>query len=327
MALRPEPGYDIRRGAVDDLSPRGGDNPPMAGNGTLDVLCIGHATRDAVAVVERWPRRDDRVIATDLVHSGGGPAATAAVTLARLGHRVGLVATVGDDATGRQIRDELAAEGVDVDEVAVVAGARSPTSLILVDAEAGTRAITAYLGTTGDVTLSRSARERVRTAEWVHVDHRGAALLPELEAARAKRLSVDAGNPGWGLDLRGLALFAPTRRFLTSRYPGRTMSAAIDEALQEGADTVVVTDGARGAVGARGGERVRVPAVRVDVRSTLGAGDVFHGALLAAFLRGLDLRGALAYASAAAALSCAGVDGRSAIPTSSDVERVLTAAA
>jgi sugar/nucleoside kinase (ribokinase family) len=70
-----------------------------------------------------------------------------------------------------------------------------------------------------------------------------------------------------------------------------------------------------------------VPAVRVDVRSTLGAGDVFHGALLAAFVRGLDLRPALAFASAAAALSCAGLDGRSAIPTSSDVERVLADAA
>jgi sulfofructose kinase len=161
----------------------------------------------------------------------------------------------------------------------------------------------------------------------VHVDHRGAALLGDLKAAGAKRLSVDAGNPGWDLDLRGLALFAPTRRFLAARYPGRTVPAAIDEALTEGAVTVVVTDGARGAVGARGDERVRVPAVRVDVRSTLGAGDVFHGALLAAFVRGLDLRPALAFASAAAALSCAGLDGRSAIPTSSDVERVLADAA
>jgi sulfofructose kinase len=51
-----------------------------------------------------------------------------------------------------------------------------------------------------------------------------------------------------------------------------------------------------------------------DMVSTLGAGDVFHGALLAAFARGLELRPALEKANAAAALSCRALDGRSAIP-------------
>ena len=59
-----------------------------------------------------------------------------------------------------------------------------------------------------------------------------------------------------------------------------------------------------------------MPGVPVDgLVSTLGAGDVFHGALLAAFVRGLDLLAALEQANAAAALSCRALDGRSAIPT------------
>ena len=325
-------GYDIRRGAGAppdgrDLSAGGRDNPPVAGPERFDVVCIGHATRDAIAEVERWPRRDDRVIASDLVHAGGGPAATAAVTLARLGHRVALVASVGDDDTGRAIRDELAAEGVDVDGVRVIPGARSATSLILVDPAAGTRAIAAYLGTTGPIALDDRARRRVAGAEWVHVDHRGAALLRELQRAGSRRLSVDAGNPGWDLDLRGIALFAPTRRVLAARHPGRSLSAAVSEALAEGAATVVVTEGARGALAARGDERFRVAAVPVSVRSTLGAGDVFHGALLAGLLRGSDLRGAVTFATVAAALSCRALDGRSAIPTAVELERALADAA
>ena len=53
--------------------------------------------------------------------------------------------------------------------------------------------------------------------------------------------------------------------------------------------------------------------------STLGAGDVFHGALLAAFAHGLELRDALTVANRTAALSCRALDGRSAIPAWDEV--------
>jgi sugar/nucleoside kinase (ribokinase family) len=49
------------------------------------VVCVGLATQDATLAVPRHPCADDRVIASKLVVAGGGPAATAAVTLARLG--------------------------------------------------------------------------------------------------------------------------------------------------------------------------------------------------------------------------------------------------
>ena len=65
--------------------------------------------------------------------------------------------------------------------------------------------------------------------------------------------------------------------------------------------------------------------VPVDVVSTLGAGDVFHGALVAAHVRDLPLDDALEYANHVAALSCLGLDGRSAIPTHDDVTARLRA--
>ena len=56
-------------------------------------------------------------------------------------------------------------------------------------------------------------------------------------------------------------------------------------------------------------------ACEADVVSSLGAGDVFHGAFLAGHVRGLRLTEALACANAAAAMSCRALDGRSGIPT------------
>ena len=58
--------------------------------------------------------------------------------------------------------------------------------------------------------------------------------------------------------------------------------------------------------------------------STLGAGDVFHGALLAMLHEGQTLADALAAANVAAGLSCRALDGRSAIPTRGELEKCLT---
>jgi sugar/nucleoside kinase (ribokinase family) len=65
------------------------------------------------------------------------------------------------------------------------------------------------------------------------------------------------------------------------------------------------------------------PAFEVDPVSTLGAGDVFHGALLAQLVRDVPLVEALTAASACAALSCRALDGRSAIPTARELDAVL----
>jgi len=72
------------------------------------------------------------------------------------------------------------------------------------------------------------------------------------------------------------------------------------------------------------GEEIAVPAAQAEVVSTLGAGDVFHGALVAQLFRDAPLADALAAANLAAALSCRALDGRSAIPTQEELTTCLT---
>jgi sugar/nucleoside kinase (ribokinase family) len=119
---------------------------------------------------------------------------------------------------------------------------------------------------------------------------------------------VDGGNPIPNLDLAHVDLYAPT------------------EATDDGrrAKLTVVTRGADGCVAYADGETIDVPGFPMeDVVSTLGAGDVFHGALVAALVRGLPLPDALVRANACAALSCRALDGRSAIPTWDELERSI----
>jgi sulfofructose kinase len=272
-----------------------------------DVVCVGLATRDTILAVPRHPAADELVLATDVAVAGGGPAATAAVALARLGIATAFVGAVGDDETGVFIRDGLEAEGVDVSELAVVPGRRSPESAIYVGP--GTRAIAAFRGDMGAPQLSERAVRLCRDAAWVHVDQTGFGSVP-----RDVRLSIDAGNPIEGLELAGVALYGPTETALERDFG--TAEAARDA----GAELVVVTRGAQGCTAHTADGAVEAAGVPLDDPvSTLGAGDVFHGALLAAFVHGRELPDALAFANRAAALSCRALDGRSAIPTLQEI--------
>jgi sugar/nucleoside kinase (ribokinase family) len=65
------------------------------------------------------------------------------------------------------------------------------------------------------------------------------------------------------------------------------------------------------------------PAFPVHTVDTLGAGDVFHGAFALAVTEGQELREALRFASAAAALKCTRFGGAFAAPQRAEVEALL----
>lgn len=269
----------------------------------MKVACVGLATHDTILAVPEHPSPDGRVVADDLVVAGGGPAATAAVALARLGVDVSFAGVVGDDDAGRFVRDGLAAEGVDVSLLQVVAGARTPQSVVLVKPD-GSRSI---VHRPGDAPFPDVEVD----ADWVHVDHAGYGHA-------TGRVSLDGGNPIAGLDLTGVALYAPTESRLRADF------GSAEAALAAGAELVVVTRGAGGSVAYTRDGAVEVAAYECEPVSTLGAGDVFHGALLAFLVRGEPIAEALRGANVAAALSCRALDGRSAIPTLNELERILT---
>ncbi len=284
------------------------------------VLCVGVATHDAIALVPRFPGPDERLVAQAVVHAGGGPTATAAVACTRLGVPAAFVGAVGEDALGEAVLAGLRAEGVDVSAVLRVPG-RTGSSVVVVDQGRGSRAICNQPGPVLSVPPGSPAARLIAAAEWVHVDQAGWGAARDLVRGR---LSVDAGNPIPGLSPRGVALFAPTMERLVDMFgPDVAPPALLRAALAAGAGCVVATNGAYGCLAAAGAEAWSVPALPGPVLSTLGAGDVFHGALLAAGVHGLDLPLRAAYANIAAALSCRGLDGRSAIPSHDEVMALL----
>jgi sulfofructose kinase len=294
------------------------------------VVCVGIATIDAIALVDRLPAGGERLPAREARLAGGGVAATAAVALARLGTPVAFVGRVGDDDAGRLVRDGLAAAGVDVAGLRTVPG-RTPVTLVLVEADTGERALVPDTRGVPPIALRDDDVARCADAEWIHVDQTGYPALAGLRAAGvATRVSLDGGNFVDALDLGTVDLYAPTERALVARYPGHSLDGALRLAVADGPRLVAVTRGAAGSIAAErtaiGGDPVisAVPAPNVPVLSTLGAGDVFHGALLAALVERRPLPEALRWANAAAALACRALDGRAAIPDRSELEGFLS---
>lgn len=299
------------------------------------VVVLGSATLDAIVRATSPIGRDSRTVAECGLVAGGGPAATAAVTLARLGVTTSFVGRVGADDAGTLIRAGLKREGVDVRFLRAIRGGRSPISTILVDPATGDRAISTFPGSIGRLELAPDELAFCGGAEWAHVDHVGWPAVPILRTRMARcAISVDGGNPIPDLDLRQVDLYAPAEGELR-RASGRTdADAGLTWAIESGVPLAVVTLGAEGALAAgtfdleqgRGVDLMRAPrdgvvrsrlavkAVTTTVVSTLGAGDVFHGALLAGLASGLSVRASLDQANWVAAASCAGLDGRSAIP-------------
>ena len=89
---------------------------------------------------------------------------------------------------------------------------------------------------------------------------------------------------------------------------------------------VCVTAGAGGCTWLDDGALRHLPAFAVEVVDTLGAGDVFHGALAVALGEGRGEAEAVRFASAAAALKCTRFGGRAGIPDRAEVDRFLAGA-
>ena len=287
---------------------------------------MGVITVDTIALVDQYPQEDERVVAQQISRAGGGPAAVAAVALSRLGIRSAIVGTIGDDADGKEVLRIFEKEGVDTSGVSI-GNTATAGSVIVASKKNSARAISTRQPVSQSP-LNESAKKLISAAEWLHVDHVGVTRLNEAGITRGKgpQISFDAGYGVEDFDPSLVDLFVPTDRQMALRYPGVTLSVALENDSTKSGNTVVATQGSAGSSGySPETGLVSASGFKVEVTSTLGAGDVFHGALIAQIIQGFELSQALRRANAVAALSCRGLDGQSMIPTTAELNAFLEA--
>ena len=291
---------------------------------SIEVVCLGIITIDTIALVEQYPGEDERVLAKQIIRAGGGPAAVAAVTLSRLGISTAIAGTIGDDEDGAEVLRIFAREGVDTSGISIGANATSG-SVIVASLANNSRAINTRQPMQ-QVALNSAAKKLISKAKWLHVDHVGITQLQAEKITRGAgpKISFDAGYNVADFDASQVDLFVPTDKQMELRFPGVNLGAAVESDAVAAKNVTVATQGSAGSTGYSGDSGlVQADGFKVDVVSTLGAGDVFHGALLAQVIQGYNLADSLKRANAVAALSCRGLDGQSMIPNTSELNSFL----
>ncbi|MBI3764294.1 MAG: carbohydrate kinase family protein [Chloroflexi bacterium] len=299
----------------------------------FDVVGLGVSTVDVVTLVEHFPAKEEVQRAFDMTVQGGGPVATAIVTLAGLGARTAMIDMIGDDWRGALIRGEFQRKGVCTDFIRLSEGHTSSTACVLVSCrDEGARSIVYFPGTTPELSSKDVPRAAIESATILHVNGRHwDACLQAIRVARdaGVEISFDGGAHRFRSEMRQIVPFADiciVARDFAERYTQETdIWKAADILLRSGPNLVVVTEGIRGSwVFPREGRPFHQPAYLLpNVVDTTGCGDVYHGAFLFGLLQGLELERIASFASAAAALNSQYLGGRSGIPDLKQVEAFL----
>jgi ribokinase len=280
-----------------------GGPPRMA-----EVIALGDATVDIVALLESYPPHGGDAQPLETVARLGGTALNTAMMLERLGIDTALVGRVGTDIFGDFILSQMEREGLSNRWME-----RDPTRLtglvyVAVTPE-GQRTMLGGAGANRNLAGCNLGEAVITRARWVHAASY-VALSPisldmtirTLNMARAARvpISLDIGSASMRLAPQLVAEVAARADVL---FPSEDTS----EPTQSG-QIVLRKLGAEGCTILTGNDRVIVPPFAVPVVDTTGAGDAFDAGFIAGRVRGLDVRSSalLANACGAAAVTVLG---------------------
>lgn len=283
---------------------------PAATSADPRGLFVGLATLDMVYRVPEHPGPNRKVVAVRQDLAAGGPAANAAVTFAALGGAARLVTGLGAHPLGRFAAAELAGRGVVVRDTAMEWAEPPAVASILVQDSTGERAVVSTHAAGMTVTPPDDLAVEVAKADVLLVDgHHPALALPAARAAAEAGVPVILDGGSWKLATEKLLPYVTVAACSADfRVPGCASPPEAARALARyGVVTVLVTRGPDPVLWWSGGWSGSVPVPQVVARDTLGAGDVFHGALCWAVALGADVvvpEAAVRFAAAVAALRC-----------------------
>jgi ribokinase len=298
----------------------------------MKVAGLGQCSLDFIAQVAEYPLEDTKEEALSVVVQGGGPVATALVSLSRLGLKTFFAGVVSDDEAGREIKRGLSAEGVGVGGLKVIKGGSSQVAFIVANRTKGTRTIFWKRPSfkkglaSGELKASDVKPTFIKGKKFLLLD--GLMRAASVRAARLARvcnvpIMLDAGRvrPGM-MELAALSDYiVGAEDFALGLAP--TPRAALLELAALKPRAATITLGPRGSITWADGKVFRTPAPRVGAVDTTGAGDVFHGGYIYGLLKGWDIKRTVEFASAFAALKCRRPGGRTGIPTLSETLRFM----
>lgn len=284
-----------------------------------DVVCAGVIVADHISSpISHLPGEGELVPADILTMEVGGCAANASIALARLGYRPSIAGRVGNDSFGRFVTETLRDHRVDVSELTVDPVEPTSQTLIINVVGQDRRFIHSFGANRGfcveDLELCLMSKPKVLYLG-------GFLVLPGLEASGLGKIfersrsegcivALDVVTPGPGPHLELLSTVLPhVDLFLPNTDEAALILGETDPARQArafrrmGAKTVIITQGARGAIYLDEGQLIEVGTYKVKCVDPTGGGDAFDAGYIAGLIEGRSAIDCLRLASAMGA-SC-----------------------
>lgn len=299
------------------------------------ITVIGSSNTNLVVKADRLPSEGETVFGERFIMACGGKGANQAIAIARLGRPVRFIGKIGKDLFGEKQLAQLERNNVEIRFVLRDEEHPSGVALIMVDKD-GKNKITVFPGSNAHLGIT----DLEKLADFIKFSE---VLLLQLEVPlETVRRAVEIASAN---KIRAILNPAPAkeldREILSKAYlltpndieAGKLTGVdVVDEAsarkaasmlLNKGANAVVITLGAAGALFM---DKIRaglIPTPQVNAVDTNACGDAFNGALTVAICEGKDLPEAINFANNVAALTATKAGAQESLPERQEVEEFI----
>ena len=304
------------------------------------ILLIGSANMDLSMNMYKLPEPGEILIDdAGVAYMPGGKGANGAIALTKLGAQCIFSTKLGADAHGQKLYNYYKEMGIDASHVMVDRDHPTGLSVVIKESDGGVRKII-YPGANSNITTEQiiDAFECNPDALYLSFEIPYAMAVAAAKVAATKNIPifVSAGSANKESALEALP---PIEIFCVNEHEAFEYTGIMPVNIQDSLHAcislfkrtkckyVVIKQGAKGAFLYDGKHYDTLPAIRpagTKVVDLSGAGDTFNAALIAEYLRnGKNIKSAMVYANAAAAIAITRVGGASSVPTDEEVNALL----
>ena len=304
-----------------------------------DVGCAGILVADTICgPLDALPVEGQLVVLDSMPTMLGGCAANVAVGLRKQGISADVSGCLGNDPFANIIIDLLSKVGVGCERITLTDQyPTSQTCMLLVKGQ--DRRFIHVFGANKAFSVSHINRDWLSTLKVFYVG--GLFAVPsikmdELRDALAFCKSegvatiVDVVVPQNQKGLAGLDLILPYTDYFLPNDDEAALLTGKDDPLDQirvfqnrGANTVIITQGEKGCVAARGKDVWRSGVFTVDTIDPSGGGDAFDAGVITGMLRGWDMPQLLTFAGAMGASATLGIGTTAGVFTADEIDRFL----
>jgi sulfofructose kinase len=292
-----------------------------------DVAGLGSNATDIVVRLPYFPAPDSKVELLSAERKAGGQVASALVACSRWGLRARYMGKIGDDDAGIFQRKEMEREKVEAQWIPAP-GCASQTAFILVGQRSGERTVLWKRDPGIAVHPEDLRREWISGVRALLVDgHDTKAAAQAARWAHEESIPVvgDFDNRYAGVkELLEVVDFPITSKDFPQRFTGEAnLLKSLPKIFRDcKCRLIAATMGRLGVLAWDGARFLLCPGFRVDAVDTTGAGDIFHGAFLYGLVHGWEVKDALEFCCAAAALNCTALGARGGIAPLEEIEKL-----